>query len=101
MINLILIALILMTVALILTLKAITSTNKLIKLYREDNKNLRNENEELDLKLYNLRKMEFKYLKKITKCKNIIIKKEQNSGLNTDAIREIEKELFADANQDK
>lgn len=101
MINLILITSILIIVAFILTLKAIISTNKLIELYREDSQALRNENEELDLRLYNSRKMEFKYLEKITKCKNIIIKKEQNSGLNTDAIREIKKELFADANQDK
>lgn len=94
------IIIILTLIALILTFKLIISNNKLINKFREDSKELRFENEELKIQLDNAEERVVFYARKIRKLENIIIEKEKNNGLNTDAMKEIKKELFTDANQE-
>ena len=94
------IIIILTLIALILALKLIISNNKLINKFREDSKELRFENEELKIQLDNAEERVVFYARKIRKLENIIIEKEKNNGLNTDAMKEIKKELFTDANQE-
>jgi len=94
------IIIILTLIALILALKLIISNNKLINKFREDSKELRSENEELKIQLDNAEERVVFYARKIRKLENIIIEKEKNNGLNTDAMKEIKKELFTDANQE-
>jgi hypothetical protein len=88
-------------IALILTLKLIISNNESINKLRQDSRELRFENEELKIQLDNAEKRIVFYARKIRKLENIIIEKEQNNGLNTDAMKEIKRELFTDANQNK
>lgn len=80
---------------------AVISNNKLIELHKQENADLRFENEEIRLQLGNAERRAVEYARKLKKIEDIIIKKEQNNESDTIALVEIKKELFPDCNQIK
>ena len=92
---------ILTLISFILILISIILTNKLINQFKEENKDLRFENEELNLWLDNEEKRVTEYSKKIKNVEDIIIKGQKESELAIITLENIKKELFTDANQNK
>lgn len=92
---------ILTLISFILILISIILTNKLINQFKEENKDLRFENEELNLWLDNAEKRVTEYSKKIKNVEDIIIKGQKESELAIITLENIKKELFTDANQEK
>ena len=92
---------ILTLISFILILISIILTNKLINQFREENKNLRFENEELNLQLNNAERRVVKYARKIKKIEDIIIEAQKENEFAVITLQNIKKELFTDANQEK
>ena len=92
---------ILTLISFILVLVSIILTNKLINQFKEENKNLRFENEELNLWLDNAERRTTEYSKKIKNVEDIIIKGQKESELAIITLENIKKELFTDSNQNK
>lgn len=92
---------ILTLISFILILISIILTNKLINQFKEENKDLRFENEELNLWLDNAEKRVAEYSKKIKNVEDIIIKGQKESELAIITLENIKKELFTDSNQNK
>lgn len=92
---------ILLLVSFILVVISVILTNKLINKFREENKDLRFDNEELNLQLDNAERRVVKYAKKIKRIEDIIIKAQKENEFAVITLQNIKKELFSDANQDK
>ena len=92
---------ILTLISFILILISIILTNKLINQFREENKNLRFENEELNLQLNNAERRVVKYARKIKKIEDIIIEAQKENEFAVVTLQNIKKELFTDGNQVK
>lgn len=85
----------------ILILISIILTNKLINQFREENKNLRFENEELNLWLDNAERRTTEYARKIKRIEDISIKAQKENEFAVITLQNIKKELFTDTNQEK
>lgn len=85
----------------ILILISIILTNKLINQFREENKNLRFENEELNLWLDNAERRTTEYARKIKRIEDISIKAQKENEFAVITLQNIKKELFTDGNQVK
>lgn len=92
---------ILSLITLILIVISIILTNKLIDKFREENKDLRFDNEELSLQLDNAERRVVEHARKINKLEDIIIKAEEKNEFAVITLQNIKKELFTDANQEK
>lgn len=92
---------ILLLVSFILVVISVILTNKLINKFREENKDLRFDNEELNLQLDNAERRVVKYARRIKKIEDIIIKAQKENEFAVITLQNIKKELFSDANQDK
>lgn len=91
---------ILLLVSFILVVISVILTNKLINKFREENKDLRFDNEELNLQLNNAERRVVKYARKIKKIEDIIKLDESKNEFAVITLQNIKKELFSDANQD-
>ncbi len=85
----------------ILILISIILINKLINQFKDENKDLRFENEELNLQLNNAERRVVKYARKIKKIEDIIIEAQKENEFAVITLQNIKKELFTDANQEK
>ena len=85
----------------ILILISIILTNKLINQFREENKNLRFENEELNLWLDNAERRTTEYARKIKRIEDIIKLDKSKNEFAVNTVNSIIKELFTDGNQEK
>ena len=85
----------------ILILISIILTNKLINQFRDENKDLRFENEELNLQLNNAERRVVKYARKIKRIEDIIKLDESKYEFAVITLQNIKKELFTDTNQEK
>lgn len=92
---------ILTLISFILILISIILTNKLINQFREENKNLRFENEELNLWLDNAERRTTEYARKIKRIEDITIKAQKENEFAVVTLQNIKKELFTDGNQVK
>lgn len=92
---------ILTLISFILVLVSIILTNKLINQFKEENKNLRFENEELNLWLDNAEKRTTEYARKIKRIEDITIKAQKENEFAVITLQNIKKELFTDSNQNK
>ena len=92
---------ILTLISFILVLVSIILTNKLINQFKEENKNLRFENEELNLWLDNAERRTTEYARKIKRIEDITIKAQKENEFAVITLQNIKKELFTDANQEK
>ena len=92
---------ILTLISFILILISIILTNKLINQFREENKNLRFENEELNLWLDNAERRTTEYARKIKRIEDISIKAQKENEFAVITLQNIKKELFTDGNQVK
>lgn len=78
----------------ILILISIILTNKLINQFREENKNLRFENEELNLWLDNAERRTTEYARKIKRIEDITIKAQKENEFAVNTVNSIIKELI-------
>lgn len=85
----------------ILILISIILTNKLINQFKDENKDLRFENEELNLQLNNAERRVVKYAKKIKRIEDIIKLDKSKNEFAVNTVNSIIKELFTDTNQEK
>lgn len=92
---------ILALISFILIAISIILTNKLINQFREENKNLRFENEELNLWLDNAERRTTEYARKIKRIEDISIKAQKENEFAVITLQNIKKELFTDGNQVK
>lgn len=92
---------ILLLVSFILVVISVILTNKLINKFREENKDLRFDNEELNLQLDNAERRVVKYAKKIKRIEDIIKLDKSKNEFAVNTVNSIIKELFTDANQEK
>lgn len=92
---------ILTLISFILILISVILTNKLIKQFKEENRDLRFENEELNLQLNNAERRVVKYARKIKRIEDIIRLDESKNEFAVITLQNIKKELFTDANQEK
>lgn len=92
---------ILTLISFILVLVSIILTNKLINQFKEENKNLRFENEELNLWLDNAERRTTEYARKIKRIEDITIKAQKENEFAVITLQNIKKELFTDSNQNK
>lgn len=92
---------ILLLVSFILVVISVILTNKLINKFREENKDLRFDNEELNLQLDNAERRTVKYAKKIKRIEDIIKLDKSKNEFAVNTVNSIIKELFTDANQEK
>ena len=92
---------ILTLISFILVLVSIILTNKLINQFKEENKNLRFENEELNLWLDNAERRTTEYARKIKRIEDITIKAQKENEFAVITLQNIKKELFTDGNQVK
>ena len=92
---------ILLLVSFILVVISVILTNKLINKFREENKDLRFDNEELNLQLDNAERRVVKYAKKIKRIEDIIKLDKSKNEFAVNTVNSIIKELFTDANQVK
>lgn len=92
---------ILTLISFILILISIILTNKLINQFKDENKDLRSENEELNLWLDNAERRTTEYARKIKKIEDIIIEAQKENEFAVITLQNIKKELFTDANQEK
>lgn len=92
---------ILTLISFILILISIILINKLINQFKDENKDLRFENEELNLQLNNAERRVVKYARKIKKIEDIIIEAQKENEFAVITLQNIKKELFTDANQEK
>ena len=92
---------ILTLISFILVLVSIILTNKLINQFKEENKNLRFENEELNLWLDNAERRTTEYAGKIKRIEDITIKAQKENEFAVITLQNIKKELFTDSNQNK
>ena len=92
---------ILTLISFILILISIILTNKLINQFREENKNLRFENEELNLWLDNAERRTTEYARKIKRIEDISIKAQKENEFAVITLQNIKKELFTEGNQVK
>lgn len=92
---------ILTLISFILILISIILTNKLINQFKDENKDLRSENEELNLWLDNAERRTTEYARKIKRIEDITIKAQKENEFAVITLQNIKKELFTDANQEK
>lgn len=92
---------ILLLVSFILVVISVILTNKLINKFREENKDLRFDNEELNLQLDNAERRTVKYARKIKRIEDIIKLDKSKNEFAVNTVNSIIKELFTDANQEK
>ena len=92
---------ILTLISFILILISIILTNKLINQFKDENKDLRSENEELNLWLDNAERRTTEYARKIKKIEDIIIEAQKENEFAVITLQNIKKELFTDGNQEK
>lgn len=92
---------ILLLVSFILVVISVILTNKLINKFREENKDLRFDNEELNLQLDNAERRVVKYARKIKRIEDIIKLDKSKNEFAVNTVNSIIKELFTDANQEK
>ena len=92
---------ILTLISFILILISIILTNKLINQFKEENKNLRFENEELNLWLDNAERRTTEYARKKKRIEDISIKAQKENEFAVITLQNIKKELFTDTNQEK
>lgn len=92
---------ILLLVSFILVVISVILTNKLINKFREENKDLRFDNEELNLQLDNAERRVVKYAKKIKRIEDIIKLDKSKNEFAVNTVNSIIKELFTDSNQEK
>lgn len=92
---------ILTLISFILILISIILTNKLINQFKDENKDLRFENEELNLQLNNAERRVVKYARKIKRIEDIIKLDESKNEFAVITLQNIKKELFTDTNQEK
>lgn len=92
---------ILLLVSFILVVISVILTNKLINKFREENKDLRFDNEELNLQLDNAERRVVKYAKEIKRIEDIIKLDKSKNEFAVNTVNSIIKELFTDANQEK
>lgn len=92
---------ILALISFILIAISIILTNKLINQFREENKNLRFENEELNLWLDNAERRTTEYARKIKRIEDISIKAQKENEFAVITLQNIKKELFTEGNQVK
>ena len=92
---------ILLLVNFILVVISVILTNKLINKFREENKDLRFDNEELNLQLDNAERRTVKYARKIKRIEDIIKLDKSKNEFAVNTVNSIIKELFTDANQEK
>lgn len=85
----------------ILILISIILKNKLINQFKDENKDLRSENEELNLWLDNAERRTTEYARKIKKIEDIIIEAQKENEFAVITLQNIKKELFTDSNQEK
>ena len=85
----------------ILILISIILTNKLINQFKDENKDLRFENEELNLQLNNAERRTTEYARKIKRIEDITIKAQKENEFAVVTLQNIKKELFTDGNQVK
>lgn len=92
---------ILLLVSFILVVISVILTNKLINKFREENKDLRFDNEELNLQLDNAERRVVKYARKIKRIEDIIKLDKSKNEFAVNTVNSIIKELFTDSNQEK
>ena len=92
---------ILTLISFILILISIILTNKLINQFKDENRDLRFENEELNLWLDNAERRTTEYARKIKRIEDISIKAQKENEFAVITLQNIKKELFTDANQNK
>ena len=92
---------ILLLVSFILVVISVILTNKLINKFREENKDLRFDNEQLNLQLDNAERRVVKYARKIKRIEDIIKLDKSKNEFAVNTVNSIIKELFTDANQEK
>lgn len=92
---------ILTLISFILILISIILTNKLINQFKDENKDLRSENEELNLWLDNAERRTTEYARKIKRIEDITIKAQKENEFAVVTLQNIKKELFTDGNQVK
>ena len=92
---------ILTLISFILILISIILTNKLINQFKEENKDLRFENEELNLWLDNAERRTTEYARKIKRIEDISIKAQKENEFAVITLQNIKKELFTEGNQVK
>lgn len=85
---------ILTLISFILILISIILTNKLINQFKEENKDLRFENEELNLQLNNAERRVVKYARKIKKIEDIIKLDKSKNEFAVNTVNSIIKELI-------
>ncbi len=93
--------LLLALVAFILLTVAIHKNNKLIDKFKDENSDLRFDNEELSLQLDNAERRVVKYAIKIKTIEDIITNNNKKNEYDTITLAQIKKELFANNKQDK
>ena len=92
---------ILTLISFILILISVILTNKLINQFKEENRDLRFENEELNLWLDNAERRTTEYARKIKRIEDISIKAQKENEFAVITLQNIKKELFTDGNQVK
>ena len=92
---------ILTLISFILILISIILTNKLINQFKEENKDLRFENEELNLWLDNAERRTTEYARKIKRIEDIVKLDKSKNEFAVNTVNSIIKELFTDGNQVK
>ena len=92
---------ILTLISFILILISIILTNKLINQFKDENRDLRFENEELNLWLDNAERRTTEYARKIKRIEDISIKAQKENEFAVITLQNIKKELFTDGNQVK
>lgn len=92
---------ILTLISFVLILISVILTNKLINQFKDENKDLRFENEELNLQLNNAERRVVKYARKIKRIEDIIKLDESKNEFAVITLQNIKKELFTDTNQEK
>lgn len=85
---------ILTLISFILILISIILTNKLINQFKEENKDLRFENEELNLQLNNAERRVVKYARKIKRIEDIIKLDKSKNEFAVNTVNSIIKELI-------
>lgn len=98
---LLLVTSILALVGFILITIGIYESNRLINKFKDENRELRFDNEELSYQLNYSEKRVVNYARKIKTIEDIIIKNNKKNEYDTITLAEIKKELFIDTNQDK
>ena len=85
---------ILLLVSFILVVISVILTNKLINQFKEENKDLRFENEELNLQLNNAERRVVKYARRIKKIEDIIKLDKSKNEFAVNTVNSIIKELI-------